>query len=270
MALIESLKLLFNITAHEPELAEEFTDCVPDQLTILTHIKLPSPPLQPPLSHVINALMNMEIPKDSISTTEATARMTSILEKSITTYPESELDTTAMPLVALLRKSYAAATDPVQAFLKENLLPNDEARNQPLGKDDTLPSRLLRLSASPALMGLRDNISTLLFELSDSDPATFIRNIGYGHAAGFLASHSIDVPPAAMGGSAGSADTGDADAADFNPVTGQRRAAEPVDVGPEMTDEEKEQEAERLFVLFERSVSHVSVCVCVFAASSEC
>lgn len=42
------------------------------------------------------------------------------------------------------------------------------------------------------------------------------------------------------------------DGLEINPVTGQRKDMEPVDPGPEMTDEEKEREAEKLFVLFER------------------
>lgn len=42
------------------------------------------------------------------------------------------------------------------------------------------------------------------------------------------------------------------DGQEINPITGQRTDMEPVDTGPEMTDIEKEREAERLFVLFER------------------
>lgn len=42
------------------------------------------------------------------------------------------------------------------------------------------------------------------------------------------------------------------DGQEINPITGQRTDMEPVDTGPEMTDTEKEREAERLFVLFER------------------
>ena len=42
------------------------------------------------------------------------------------------------------------------------------------------------------------------------------------------------------------------DGNEINPVTGQRRDMELAVEGPEMTDEEKEREAEKLFVLFER------------------
>lgn len=42
------------------------------------------------------------------------------------------------------------------------------------------------------------------------------------------------------------------DGREINPVTGQRRDMEPEGEEAEMTEEEKEREAERLFVLFER------------------
>lgn len=249
MALIESLKLLFNITAHKPELAVNFTDCVLDLFSILTHIKLPSPPLQPPVSPTVNAIMNLDIP-ETCSSEANTQVLVKILERSIISYPESELDQQAMPLLTLLRRYYAAASPSVKEAMQKQVLPSNEARSKPLGKDDTLPSQLLRVSVSPTLLSLRDNISALLFELSDSDAAKFIHNIGYGYASGFLATHKIEVPQSAMAASSTSAP----DAEDINPVTGQRRAAEPEDNLPEMTQEEKEREAERLYVLFERCV----------------
>ena len=96
----------------------------------------------------------------------------------------------------------------------------------------------------------------MLFELSDQDAATFVRNVGYGFASGFLLTHHLPVPRI---GSVASSEGGDrgamvtsVDGQEINPVTGQRRDMEPVDHRPAMTDEEKEREAERLFVLFER------------------
>lgn len=93
-------------------------------------------------------------------------------------------------------------------------------------------------------------ISGLLFDLSDRDATTFVHNIGYGHAAGYLMTHKIPVPKAlkltASGSSSGNGEV------EINPITGQRLDAETPVVMPEMTDAEKEREAERLFVLFER------------------
>ena len=80
-----------------------------------------------------------------------------------------------------------------------------------------------------------------------------MENIGYGFAAGFLSSHNIDVPASATGEGSGGRDNVSG-RGDINPITGQRWSAENKQKPdlPEMTEEEKEREAERLFVLFER------------------
>ncbi len=142
------------------------------------------------------------------------------------------------------------------------LLPSNEERAQPLGRAETLAAYLLRLSTSPVAPNLRESISSLMFELSDKDASSFVRNVGYGFASGFLITHDLPMPAnAAEGWSTVESgekleDIGEkvtnVDGREINPVTGQRRDMEPVDQGPEMTDEEKEREAERLFVLFER------------------
>ena len=136
------------------------------------------------------------------------------------------------------------------------LLPSDAERAQPLGTSDSTASFLLRLSTSPAAPNIRESVSSLLFELSDSDATTFVRNVGYGFASGYLMTHNIPVPSSTLDPS-GAEDLGEkvtttVDGQEINPITGQRRDMEPVDALPEMTDEEKEREAEKLFVLFER------------------
>lgn len=142
------------------------------------------------------------------------------------------------------------------------LLPSNEERAQPLGRAETLAAYLLRLSTSPVAPNLRESISSLMFELSDKDATSFVRNVGYGFASGFLMTHDLPMPATAaegwstIEGGEKVEDIGEkvtnVDGREINPVTGQRRDMEPVDQGPEMTDEEKEREAERLFVLFER------------------
>lgn len=125
------------------------------------------------------------------------------------------------------------------------LLPEDSDRSEPIGKSDTLSSRLLALSTSP-FAELKTAISDLMYSLSDKNPENFTRNIGYGLAAGLLASRGIEVPRNAK--EAYATGTG----SPVNPITGQRLDAEPQDTNPPMTKEDKEREAERLFVLFER------------------
>jgi hypothetical protein len=83
----------------------------------------------------------------------------------------------------------------------------------------------------------------LIFQLVDSSPSALVDAIGYGYASGYLFSHNIPVP-ANLQNAGGRTD--------INPVTGQLLDAQVPPDYVEMTDEEKEREAERLFVLFER------------------
>lgn len=74
--------------------------------------------------------------------------------------------------------------------------------------------------------------------------------IGYGNAAGYLFNRGLLAPPPAASQSSGAADAASSLAPGVNPITGM--VEQPRALGPEMTDEEKEREAEKLFVLFER------------------
>jgi len=266
MAMSETLKLMFNITHFYPDLARLFTKAVSHLLKILLRINLPHPPLQQPVNSLINALVNLDLEAKNGSPFSSSPmfpnfdqkcnaeHLIEILDAAITEYPEGELDQTAAPLVALIRKVYDIAPDSVKKYMEGQLLPTEKERNQPLGKSDTLSSRLLRLSTSALLPNLRGSISAMLFELCGKDAADFVHNIGYGFAAGFLMSNHIPIPENAKEAWS----TNDARQSSINPVTGQRLDTEPQDTGPEMTMEEKEREAERLFVLFERSVSCMS------------
>ncbi|KAI4217710.1 MAG: hypothetical protein LQ351_000306 [Letrouitia transgressa] len=185
-------------------------------------------------------------------------RLISILDNAVLNYTEEQLETLATPLITLLRKVFEFAPALVKPHIQTALLPSIAERSQPLGRANTLASRLLRLSNSAVAPSLRESISSLLFELSDKDATSFVRNVGYGFASGFLMTHDLHVPENAMEGYS-TGDGGDlgekvtkVDGKEINPVTGQIKAMEPKDVGEEMTEEEKEREAERLFVLFER------------------
>ena len=270
MSLQETLKLIPNVIYHHSASATLLDTAITPIIDILkTHV-LPSRPLQPPISLLINALMNLNLSptsqiedssiRDSLfpddNPTHLTAKLVNILDAATTAYPERDLDTTLSPLIALFRKLYVPAPSPVRQSLQSLLLPAPSSRSQPLGTDASLPSRLLRLTLSPLTPMLRENIASLLYELSDEDPEKLVSNIGYGYAAGFLSTRGIEVPASAMAttadAGAGNGGVESGSRVDINPVTGQRRDMEEPDEGPEMTDEEKEREAERLFVLFER------------------
>jgi Guanine nucleotide exchange factor synembryn len=73
-----------------------------------------------------------------------------------------------------------------------------------------------------------------------------ISQVGYGNVAGFLFNKGIVTGPPSSGEASGPSDSS---GAQINPITGaiQEERAE-----IEMTEEEREREAERLFVLFDR------------------
>ena len=288
MALSETLKLLFNITHFYPDLSEHFSKAIPHIFKILVRNRIPSPPLQAPVNYLVNALINLDLedrkgqqlkflggnavfPKfDQKCNAE---HLINILDNAIVAYSEAELDTSISPVLTLIRRVYEIAPDGVKKYMEWLLLPTDEERSRPLGRSDTLSSRLLRLSTSAMTPGLRGSISSMMFELSGKDAAQFVHNVGYGFAAGFLISNNITMPENAAEACATADEK--AQPALVNPITGQRLAMEdPTDATP-MTQEEKEHEAERLFVLFERCVCFaVSPCArapadvpCFFPAS---
>ena len=288
LALSETLKLFFNLTQFYPDHTGTFTKSLLPILKAFANTKLPSPPLQPPVTYLINSLLNLDL-EDSKARYFATNplfpkfdakcnvnRLVGILDSALRSYKDEQLEQLASPLTALIRKIFSFAPDNVKAHMRAQLLPSDEERVHVLGKSDSLSAHLLRLSTSPVAPALRESIQNLLFELSDKDATSFVRNVGYGFASGFLMTHDMPIPENALeawsnGGSIESLD-GDEDSSseegtpsakceakpgrsDFaiNPITGQRRDMEKnVDEMPPMSEEEKLREAERLFVLFER------------------
>lgn len=266
MALIESLKLMFNINYFYTNLRDQFSKSIVHVLKMLHRTKISKPALQPPVNYMINALTNLDLedkktyqfglspifPKFDQNVNAGS--FINILEHAIADYREAELDSAAAPVLTLIRKIYEMAPEGVKKFMEGALLPREEERNKPLGKSDTLPSKLLRMSTSPNLPNLRTSIQAMMFELSGKDADRFVRNVGYGFAAGFLMSNGMSIPANATeafsSGSEGRTST--ASAGPINPITGQRLDAEPETELPPMTEEEKEREAERLFVLFDR------------------
>ncbi|RVX72296.1 hypothetical protein B0A52_04501 [Exophiala mesophila] len=255
MALSETLKLLFNLTSTKSEQVKKFGAVMPSLVSILNHTVLPQPPLRPPTNHIIHVLANIQVQEDDFKDVSseqlqrAVETITTILKDAITRYSSTELDTLAVPLLTILRTINENADAAIRQGLKLQYLPQDEERDLPLGQSSSLASRLLRLTTSSGLLHLTEAISGFMFELSNKDANEYVKNIGYGHAAGYLMSHKIPVPDSAK---ITEAEQSSDRAIPINPVTGQRVDREPVHEQPAMSREEKEREAERLFVLFER------------------
>ncbi len=154
------------------------------------------------------------------------------------------MDSTISPLMALLLR--IAGEPETKSRLRARLVASDHDRTTALGRGDSLPHRLIRLSAEITAPTLKQLATFLLFKLSDEDPKQLIANVGYGCGVGHLQSLNKPFSP-------DDSETRQ----DVNPITGQQLDAEadPRSDLAGMTQEEKEREAERLFVLFERPVS---------------
>ncbi|KAB2110822.1 hypothetical protein AG0111_0g1320 [Alternaria gaisen] len=257
MALSETLKLLFNIIHHKQDLASLFAPSIPNVFKILVRRGIPSPPLSGPTRELVNILLHLDIENEqgreglfpSFDSEVNIRHLIKILDQALIVYPPKELDETLTPLLTLIHRIYTIAPAEIASTMEKLLLPTTEERDRPLGKSDTLSSRLLNLSTSALTPSLRNGISVLLWKLSHEDPATFVHNVGYGFASGFLMSNNIQMPEELVKEHA--PESGE-EGIPINPITGQRLdKEEQVQMEP-MTQEEKEREAERLFVLFER------------------
>lgn len=257
LAFIDTLKLTFNIAELFPDLAPAFSPSVPSLLKIISRIHIPSKPLDGLIGYLLNCLSALDLEgKDKHPESNPifpkfnqncnVDKLINILDQAVTSHSPEELESKAVPLLHALIVIHELAPDGPRKYMQWLLLPEENDRSKPIGQSDTLSSRLLRLSTT-VFPKLKTVISELMFVLSGKNAENLTKNIGYGFAAGLLASRGMEIPQSA----------GEAFATfdpEVNPITGQRFDAEPKDAGPPMTKAEKEREAERLFVLFERYV----------------
>lgn len=261
MALAETLKLIFNLNHFCPQRKTAFASVLKDLITLFIECPVQeTSPLEPPISLVINAIISLDFNEETStlffppSAPKIVAtRCVKLLDVSIIKYTDEDLEQNATPLVILLQKVNNLAPQAVQTYLRQSLLPSIEDRQQVLGRADSTPSRLLCLLSNPMTPQLRESISNLLFELSGKDASKFVQNVGYGFASGFLCNHNISVPEGILEPCEITEDDTEQNLSNkINPVTGQLlEKEEKLDLA-DMTEEEKEREAEKLFVLFER------------------
>ncbi|KAL0080077.1 guanine nucleotide exchange factor [Phycomyces blakesleeanus] len=274
--LSEALKLLFSLMLvdsrretketddKESSAGDTFEPCLGPIFDILFTLPCPEPlPLAPPLSHAVHCLMQFSFEavesywkehQKNGSPALVVETLVDVLSRSVIyLIPNNEpdevkdsstVDATLSPLLLVLR-TLAKGDLRLRQSLSVLLLPQESDRIQPVHQGTRLPAYLIRLMTCALLPQTRDAVSELLWILCDEQASEFTQQVGYGNAIGFLVNKGI--PMAAPTDSNGPRDQ------NTNPITGQRLEDE--DQGPslaDMTDEEKEREAERLFVLFER------------------
>ncbi|KAF7318027.1 hypothetical protein HMN09_00310000 [Mycena chlorophos] len=170
--------------------------------------------------------------------------------------PADSLDDDLSPLVVLITR-LCSADEQSRTRTREWLCPADLDRSAAAGSLESradMLGRCLRLLGSVYHARLKDSVGEMLFAMCDSDASTMSTLLGYGNVAGFLFNKGIMSAPPPPTSSTGATSTAAALAAasgpNINPITGTTNA--PREPEPEMTQEEKEREMEKLFVLFDR------------------
>lgn len=162
-----------------------------------------------------------------------------------------DLESSAQPLCLLLR-NLAAEDDELRVAIKGDLLPDNLDRTIAPDRRRDATGKLIRLMSSVTCARLAQVTGELLFALCKCDAKTMVNEIGYGPCAGFLVSKGL---VGAFPESERTAGVAGAGGRSINPISGQyepteaETAHDPIN---NMTQEEKEAEAERLFGLFDR------------------
>ncbi|KAF5351599.1 hypothetical protein D9758_007163 [Tetrapyrgos nigripes] len=162
--------------------------------------------------------------------------------------PNTTLDDILSPLVVLATR-LCKGDGQAKWRMREWIIPEDLDRTGPLVEREDFLGRCLRLLSSVHHKRLKESVGELLYAVSDSDPSTLAALFGYGHVAGFLFNKGVmsaPPPPTTL-------KSGSLASREINPMTGTYTSAVATATpAEEMTEEEKEQEMEKLFVLFDR------------------
>ncbi|KAJ3373838.1 hypothetical protein GGF31_008723 [Allomyces arbusculus] len=269
-ALAEVLKTMFNLASHTIQASSLFSDATLAQVArVLADLPPAVPlPMTAPHSHAIHVFMNGDPSGAAWCTVPfAEALVTRLLAPelqicfgagdaaSLATLVshETPANDRLAPLFVLLTRLVDRGGVEVKDALKRLLAPVDLDRSTSNKSDappKTVAHALIRMLTSVEFPALREGAEELLFALFDRDASKLVAYTGFGPAAGFLVNRGLlsgDMLKAAAASAAGTAA-----AADVNPITGTKDQAPGPDDWDKMTDEEKEAEAERLFVAFER------------------
>ncbi|KAK9466891.1 guanine nucleotide exchange factor [Lipomyces arxii] len=246
-AIKETCKLFFNILLHTT-----ISDECELVVSLLVDLVRRLPHKFDLVSNILACLLKLPVVDGiyfpSTSPTSFLEITFNILEQVMTSLPYTD-DSISLLLLLILTLLDKTNSESAITFVKSKVIPSDSERDRPLGQSASLAAKLLQATSDPALSKSKDVIFQLLWHLSEQDVRKFVHNIGLGYAIGFLMTNNVPIPDDLTGGSVQSPSM-----TQINPITGQRLDAEDLPSLEDMTDEEKEREAERLFVLFESAL----------------
>lgn len=158
------------------------------------------------------------------------------------------LDDLLSPLLVFISR-LCIADEQSRIRVRQWIVPDDLDRTSSLESRSDILGRCLRLLGSVYHPRLKDSVGEMLFAMADSNATTLCALFGYGNVAGYLFNKGImSAPPPNTSTTNPSLTT--PGGVQINPITGTTEKPKPNE--PEMTEEEKEREMEKLFVLFDR------------------
>ncbi|KAJ3176605.1 hypothetical protein HDU87_004933 [Geranomyces variabilis] len=258
----------------EVELAwvSKFENILPEIIKLLLATNSPAP-LVPPLSHIVHTLLNFPLAPYRAAFlkngTDIVKRLCAILTDTLNAQDPrkgaaaagTDLDQVLPPLLIVM-SGIARQDTAARAVMRGLLMPDDIDRSKPLDQGSTVTARLIGFMTALVVPNVRESVCDLLYVLCDENAEKLVAYTGFGHAAGFLHSKGMMAPPSGGGGGGGgSSSSSEAFGSSFHPntagpmldpITGEHDRRGSRSDWDGMTDEEKEEEAEKLLVLFDK------------------
>ncbi|OMH85072.1 Synembryn-A [Zancudomyces culisetae] len=162
-----------------------------------------------------------------------------------------------IPLICILGRC-VAANDDVRQDVYHRLFSDRDYHELP-EKGDSVRATITKIIGSPVQNDYSQLLGDLVLVVCNSDINSFVKNIGFGNASGYLNSRKLSFDHNSVSSStlfvkaASTSEQIISNVNDFDVVTGAIQ--DNADIEKElaaMTEEEKEREAEKLFVLFEK------------------
>ncbi|KAI9150219.1 hypothetical protein HJFPF1_09976 [Paramyrothecium foliicola] len=219
---IATLKLLSTLAVRYEAHAHRFLPFLNPILDMLNLVDTSASLFQPPTSVIVSCLASLPIDQSPTLPPAAVGKLADALQWSPQTPQTHATERQLLPLLMAVLHIAESRSSAARSKLSEYILPSEEDRVHRLGQGTSLPHRLINLSSKTMDPETREIISMIYFNLSNNNPPTFLSQEEITQHQG-----------------------GEEEPLIYH-ITGQLYNNElPTDT-PNMTDEEKEREAERL------------------------
>jgi hypothetical protein len=159
LACTATLQLILVLAAKPEAQVHDLFASLNPILEMFDRAPIRNPPLEPPMSLLIDCLATLVSHDDALAITSELScwppfngdKLVNVLGLAMQAYQPEVLETRITPLVSLLFKISQLAPAETKERLRARLLPSDQDRTQVLGRGDSLSHRLVRISTEAVL-----------------------------------------------------------------------------------------------------------------------